>query len=97
LDGSAASELPGLDDRDEVIRLGGGGKSVVVFRPTEMPGAIERLDLATGERSVLFELAPADRRGAVNVVGASLSADASAYAYSYQRTLSVLFAIEGAR
>jgi Tol biopolymer transport system component len=95
--GGTAQPVPGLTADDQVIRWSVDGHSLYVFRPTGIPFRLERLDLASGRRVLLLEAAPADRTGVLYSTGVALTDDARSYAYSYQRTTSQLFAVEGAR
>ena len=62
------------------------------------PGArIERLDLATGKRTPVKTLMPADRAGLIDLSFVSLSTDARSYVYSYKRVLSTLYLVDGLR
>jgi serine/threonine protein kinase len=61
------------------------------------PNRLERLDLASGRRILIREVAPADRTGVVRILGAALTDDTKSYAYSYFRMTSQLFVVEGAR
>jgi hypothetical protein len=67
------------------------------MRRTEVPARVDRLDLATGERTLVRLLAPADRAGLVSVEESSFSADESAYAYGLKRKVGHLFAVDGVR
>jgi hypothetical protein len=89
--------VPGLGTDDQVIQWCADGRSVFVYRPTTVPFRIERLDLASGRRELVREVAPADRTGVLYGVGASLTDDAKSYAYDYKRMTSQLFVVEGAR
>ena len=51
----------------------------------EMPTGVERLNLSTGERTLVRELAPVDRVGANAVYGVTFSADEKSYAYAFER------------
>jgi hypothetical protein len=62
-----------------------------------VPSRIERLDLASGRRVLMCEVAPADRTGVLWIVWAALTDDTKSYAYSYQRMTSQLFVVEGTR
>ena len=62
-----------------------------------MPTRVERIDLKTGQRTLLRELAHVDRAGAVRFDGVSFSADEKAYAYSVSRFVGALFTVEGVR
>ncbi len=89
--------VDGLDIRDEVGGWSADGRSLVVYRSAEIPTRVDRLDLATGRRTVLRELAPADRAGVVSIEGISFSADEKFYAYGVMRKAGNLFAVEGVR
>ncbi len=95
--GGTAQTVPGLTTDDRLIRWSADGLSVYVYRVADMPFRFERLDLATGRRVVIGEVAPADRAGVIYSKGAALSDDTKSYAYSYERTTSQLFVVEGAR
>jgi dipeptidyl aminopeptidase/acylaminoacyl peptidase len=56
---------------------------------------IERLDLASGERSAWRTLAPPDRVGVVFIGTPMVAAGGGRYAYSYLRLISNLYLIEG--
>jgi Tol biopolymer transport system component len=95
--GGTAQTVPGLTTDDRLIRWSADGRSVYVYRVANMPFRFERLDLATGRRVVIGEVAPADRAGVIYSKGAALSEDTKSYAYSYERTTSQLFVVGGAR
>jgi hypothetical protein len=97
MDGSAPSPLSGLDDRDDVIDWSPDGRSLLVYRPMEMPARVERLDLSTGRRTLFRELAPADRAGAARFEGVSFSADEKSHAYTVSRFVGALYTVEGVR
>ena len=61
--GGTTQPAPGLTPDDQVIRWSADGRSVYVYRPTNVPFRIERLDLASGRRVLIREVAPADRTG----------------------------------
>jgi serine/threonine protein kinase len=95
--GGTAQAVPGLTPDDQVIRWNADGQSVYVYRPANVPFRLERLDLASGRRVLVREVAPADRTGVLYGLGAALTDDTKSYAYSYQRMTSQLFVVEGAR
>jgi hypothetical protein len=53
------------------------------------------VDLGTGRRVLMRELAPADPAGLDDVSYIRLSADGRSYVYSYRRILSTLYLVEG--
>ncbi len=95
--GGTARPVPGLTTDDQVIRWTADGRSVYVYRPTNVPFRIERLDLASGRRILIREVTPADRTGVLYSIGAALTDDTRSYAYDYKRMTSQLFVAEGAR
>ena len=97
VEGGTAQTVPGLTTDDQVIRWSADGRSVYVFRPANVPFRLERLDLASGRRVLIREVAPADRTGVLRISGAALTDDTKSYAYSYDRMTSQLFVVEGAR
>ena len=69
------------DPDDQVIRWSADGRSVYVYRPSNVPFRLERLDLASGRRELVREVAPADRTGVLYSIGAALTDDTKSYAY----------------
>jgi hypothetical protein len=95
--GGAAEPAPGLTTDDLVIRWSADNRSVFVYRPTNVPFKIERLDLASGRRVLIREVAPVDRAGVLYGTMAALTDDAKTYAYDYKRMTSQLFVVDGVR
>jgi hypothetical protein len=62
-----------------------------------VPGRIDRLDLATGQRVSWKVLRPEDSAGVFLVDSFVVTAVGEAYAYSYQRFLQDLFLVSGVR
>jgi hypothetical protein len=62
------------------------------------PGArIDRIDLATGKRTLVKDLMPNDRAGLIDINYIQIAPDARAYVYSYRRILSTLYDVDGLR
>ena len=97
LEGGGPVPVPGLDERDQIITWRSDGRSLLVYRPVEIPTRVDRLDLSTGQRTLLRELAPADRAGALRFQGVSFSADERSHAYGVSRKVGSLYAVEGGR
>ena len=89
--------MTGLTTDDQVIQWSADGRSVYVYRPTSVPFRFERLDLASGRRTLVREVGPADRAGVLYGLLAALTDDAKSYAYDFKRMTSQLFVVEGAR
>ncbi len=73
------------------------GRAILVFHQRDIPSRVEKIDMATGRRTLVHILAPADRAGALEIPAVSFSADEKAYAYSYIRNISCLAVIEGVK
>jgi len=97
MDGSPPVPVPGLDNGDAIITWRSDGRSLLVYRPAEIPIRVDRLDLSTGQRTLLRELAPADRAGVTVIEAVSFSADEKSYAYGFKRSVGSLYAVEGVR
>jgi hypothetical protein len=90
--------VPGLTADDRVIRWSADGRSVYVLdRDATLPFRFERLDLVSGRRDLIREVAPADRVGVMRCFGAAVTDDTRSYAYGYIRLTSQLFVVQGAR
>ena len=73
------------------------GRSVYVVQTDGPHARIDRLDVETGERTLLHELSPADKAGLIDLAYFLITPDAQAYVYSYRRFLSTLYLVEGLR
>jgi serine/threonine protein kinase len=95
--GDSAVPVPGVRPDEEPAGWTPDGRSIYVVRPSSIPLEIERLDLATGERTPWTTLAPADRSGVFRLGPVLLSRDGQFAAYSFIRVSSELYLINGAR
>jgi Tol biopolymer transport system component len=97
LGGGQPVPIPGLTSLDIPVQWSVGGRSLYVYRRGPPPARIFRVDVATGQKFLWRELAPADSAGVVDVVGVCLTPDGATYAYSYGQILSNLLVVEGVR
>jgi hypothetical protein len=95
--GGPPKAVAGLTTDDQVLQWSADGRSAYVYRPTNVPFRLERLDLASGRRELVREVAPVDRTGVLYGIAAALTDDAKSYAYDLKRMTSQLFVVEGAR
>lgn len=95
-DGGEPRLIAGLEGQDTPLRFSNDGKSLYVAQGN-LPIQIFRLDLASGRRELLKELAPSDPTGLLFTELPRLSADGKSYAYAYLRELDDLFLMEHAR
>ncbi len=97
LAGGAPKPLAELTPEDFITGWSADGRSLILNRLTLVPTRAERLDLATGKRTLLREIGPADRAGVSGVSPVLLSTDEKSYAYSSIRQACYLFTVEGVR
>ena len=86
-----------LGREDQVIRWSADGRSLLVYRANELPVRVERVELESGRRTLVRELAPADRSGVTGITNVSISGNEKWYAYGYKRDVSQLFTVEGVK
>jgi len=95
--GGQARPLPGGTAEDGGVRFSADGRSVLASARVGASVRVARLDLETGRRTLLFELAPQDRAGLIDVAFPQVTPDAQAYVYSYRRYLTTLYLAQGLR
>lgn len=95
--GGPAQAVPGIAPQDTITRWGADGRSILVFQPFQVPTRVERVELATGRRTLVREIAPSDRTGVLRVIGVAVADNEKSYAYAYDRDLSHLVMIEGVK
>jgi Tol biopolymer transport system component len=96
-DGGQAHPLPAIAAGDIPLRWSDDGRVFFVARATPLPARIERIDVATGQRTPWRELMPTDRAGLVDLGWFLTSADGRSYVYSYRRNISTLYVGVGLR
>jgi len=97
LQGGDPQPIAVLERSDRIVRWLPDGRGVIVFRTNELPSRMHRVDLKTGERTVVRELAPPDPTGIYRVGRVHTSVDGTAYAYNYYMQLIDLHVISGLR
>ena len=97
LAGGPRAPVTALSNEDEVARWSADGRWLYVYRVGTIPMSLDRVDVSSGRRERVRELAPADRAWLLGVITVSLADDPNSYAYSYWRYMSTLFEVGGAR
>ena len=87
--------IPGLDADDVAVQWTLDGRALYVYRPSAPPLRVEKVDVATGQRTLWKELRPPDPSGVDQVGPIIVGADESSYVYSYRRGLDELFLATG--
>jgi eukaryotic-like serine/threonine-protein kinase len=87
--------IPGLETGEIPILWDASGRSLYVYRPSELPARVYLLDTGSGKRTLWKQLMPPDPAG-VEYVGPILpTPEGKAYVYGYRRLLSDLYLVEG--
>jgi len=96
LDGGQPRIVSKLAAGEEIVCWSEDSRALLVFKYA-VPAEVHRLEITTGRRRMLFQLAPSDTAG-VTVVGPVLmTPDARSYVYTYTRILSDLYVASGLR
>jgi hypothetical protein len=95
VEGGTPRIVPNLAEGFVPIQWSPDGLSLYVWRPTDVPFRIYRVDIATGKEKLAKELMPADPAGVFYIRTVVLTPDAKSYAYSYRRVLSELYIVDG--
>jgi eukaryotic-like serine/threonine-protein kinase len=96
-DGGDPRPIPGFPQGDTPVAWTADGRSIMIYRPGELPARVDRLDLATGQKQLWKELMPADRAGVTDIGPILITPDARTYVYEHGRTLSDLYLVDGLR
>jgi dipeptidyl aminopeptidase/acylaminoacyl peptidase len=94
VEGGAPWALGSLTTNDQVVGWSLDGGAVWVCNPYQIPMRVERVDVATGRRSLLDVIAPEDRSDLLSVVAVSLARDPHVHAYQTREYVSHLFTVE---
>jgi hypothetical protein len=95
VDGGEPRPIPGFRPGDHMRQWSADGRSLYVSVRYARPARVERLDLATGERTLWREFQPADPAAIVGTIDPTLTPDGSAWAYSALRHLNDLYVVHG--
>ena len=95
LDGGEPIAVPGSEPGDWPTQWSDDGGSIFVFRSGRVSVGIDRIDLATGQRSRWHDLRPADPAGIMDLQPIYMTRDGGKYAYAYRRFISDLYIVEG--
>ena len=95
VEGGEPQLVPGIEPEETPTGWSADGHELFVIRRGEIPANVFRVDVATGKRTLWKALEPADSAGIDTIGRVNLSADTKNYVYSYVRTLSDLYTVEG--
>jgi eukaryotic-like serine/threonine-protein kinase len=94
MDGTEPAALAGIKSGEDVIRFSADGKYLYVATDT-MPVQINRVELASGRRQLIFEIAPGDLAGIWSIWPVLITPDGKSYVYSDYRVISDLYVATG--
>jgi eukaryotic-like serine/threonine-protein kinase len=95
LAGGEPRAIPGVAITDAPIQWSEDGRSLYMFRFGALPTTIERVDVATGKRTQWKTLAPADPAGVHGINLVRMTRDTRVCLYTYLRTFSDLYLVQG--
>ena len=96
IDGGRTQPVGGLRAEDRQIGWSRDSRSVFVQRGVEVPAAIERVDLATGQRTLVHQMAQEGLGSITQISVTDWVDDGRWYAYNYTTIPSALFVVSGA-
>ena len=94
-DGTETRAIASLPRSEAISGWGADSSSLFVWDRNTVPADVERLDVATGKRSRVLTVQPADSVGIPGIQGLQITPDARAYTYNVTRKLSELYLVEG--
>ena len=95
LNGGQRTTCCQLAPGERLIRWNADGRSLITRRDNGIRTTILKLDLATGRRTQLWELAPVDPAGVSGPRPIAVTPDGRGYAYTFMRTVSDLYVVDG--
>ena len=95
--GGEPRPIPGLEAGFVTLQWSEDNSAVYGYIPGQIPVAVLKVQLATGQKTLIQELRPATDSGVVAIAPVVMTRDASRFAYSYSEVLSVLYTISGLR
>jgi len=94
VDGGASEPVTHLNPGDVVVQWSSDGRALLVAHRDGLPWVVERLDLASGQRTPAVTIRAHDSAG-LRLSVFALSRDAKYYVHTYARLLSDLYVVNG--
>jgi hypothetical protein len=95
--GGTARIIPKLEAGFVPVQWTEDNSSVYGYRPGQVPTDVYKVNLVTGEKTLIQELQPETTVGVVTIAPVVVTRDGSRSAYSYYQVFSVLYLISGLR
>jgi Tol biopolymer transport system component len=96
IDGGTARPLPAVQSGDRQIAWTRDSQAIYVQRGSEIPAIVDRIDLQSGARTTVRQLAPPDVSTLAALSVADWIDDGRGYVYNYTSLTSTLFLVSGA-
>jgi hypothetical protein len=93
--GGAPHPIPDLGQSFVPVQWSEDDASVYGYRRGDVPTKVYRVNLVTGQQTVIQELQPETLKGVVSIAPVVMSRDGSRFAYGYYQVFSVLYVISG--
>jgi serine/threonine protein kinase/Tol biopolymer transport system component len=93
IDDGTARTIPGLEAGFNPVRWSKDESAIYGFTAGEIPTKVYKVNITTGEKTVIQDLQPETGAGAVLITPVVANADISRFAFSYYQVLSVLYVI----
>lgn len=91
----APRPLLGYEQGDVVADWSGDGRYLFVFKRDQIPAPVVRIEISTGRRDPLCDLAPPDTTGVLGINSILLTPDGATSASSHARGLETLYSVKG--
>jgi Tol biopolymer transport system component len=98
VEAGSSRPLPGITKDDSICGWSEDGRFMYITAVSQkLPAHVLRVNIATGARQLWKEIAPADTAGIQGIGPVLVTPDGRYYAYTYARTLSDLFVVDGVK
>ena len=87
--------IPGVEPQEEFSEWTEDGRALITYSSTPSSARIYRIDVATGQRTMLQAIDPAEKAGLMTPIRVAYAVRAKTYAYSTIRILGSLCIVEG--
>ena len=87
--------IPGVEPQDQLQKWTADGNGLIVVSATPWDARVYRVELATGKRTLLQTVEPAEKAGSTQNVRLAYAEDSKTYVYSTVRILGTLYVVEG--
>jgi hypothetical protein len=94
-DGTGTRAVLSLPRGEAISGWGPDSSSLLVWDRNKLPAEVDRVDLATGRRTRVLTILPADPVGIPGIQGLQITPGGRAYTYNVTRKLSELHLVEG--